>query len=132
MMTPEIRSDLIKHSDEYVHALMTDKEASKYMLKLYNFLAEMQPGQRMNLRADGEKLRWMLVTVGEFMRSEGHWRCYDLNADYTQNSSDGAFPRPAKKTWIIATLYYCAYGRVCSVMEHTRPFSILPASCKDT
>lgn len=27
MMTPEIRSDLIKHSDEYVHALMTDKEA---------------------------------------------------------------------------------------------------------
>ncbi|RGZ69579.1 hypothetical protein DW978_10485 [Phocaeicola vulgatus] len=50
MMTPEIRSDLIKHSDEYVHALMTDKEASKYMLKLYNFLAEMQPGQRMNLR----------------------------------------------------------------------------------
>ncbi len=57
MMTLEIRSDLIKHSDEYVHALMTDKEASKYML---------------------------------------------------------------------------AYGRVCSVMEHTRPFSILPASCKDT
>lgn len=40
MMTPEIRSDLIKHSDEYVHALMTNKEASKYMLKLYNFLAE--------------------------------------------------------------------------------------------
>lgn len=97
MMTPEIRSNLIKHSDEYVHALMTDKEASKYMLKLYNFLAEMQPGQRMNLRADGEKLRWMLVTVGEFMRSEGHWRCYDLNADYTKIRRTELFPRPRKK-----------------------------------
>ncbi|MFS2587818.1 hypothetical protein AAH154_09395 [Phocaeicola vulgatus] len=97
MMPPEIRSDLIKRSDEYVHALMADKEASKYMLKLYNFLAEMQPGQRMNLRADGDKQRWMLVTVGEFMRSEGHWRCYDLNADYTKIRRTELFPCSRKK-----------------------------------
>lgn len=115
MMTPEIRSDLIKHSDEYVHALMTNKEASKYMLKLYNFLAEMQPGQRMNLRADGEKLRWMLVTVGEFMRSEGHWRCYDLNADYTKIRRTEFFPRPRKKdldncNLVLLCLWACMFG----------------------
>lgn len=114
MMTPEIRSDLIKHSDEYVHALMTNKEASKYMLKLYNFLAEMQPGQRMNLRADGEKLRWMLVTVGEFMRSEGHWRCYDLNADYTKIRRTEFFPAPQKDldncNLVLLCLWACMFG----------------------
>lgn len=115
MMTPEIRSDLIKHSDEYVHALMTDKEASKYMLKLYNFLAEMQPGQRMNLRADGEKLRWMLVTVGEFMRSEGHCDVTISMLTIPKFVGRSFSPAPAKKdldncNLVLLCLWACMFG----------------------
>lgn len=98
MMTVETRFNLVQHSDVYAHALMNNPESCQYMLKLYRYLDEMRPGQRMNLTSSGDKERWMLVTVGEFLRSEGHWRCYELNADYTKIRRTELFPfTPRKK-----------------------------------
>lgn len=78
------RFELVKQSDRYAPALLEDEEAASYMFRLYRFLEDLKPGQRFNLTASGDKETWMLVTVGEFMRSEGHGLCYELNADYTK------------------------------------------------
>jgi hypothetical protein len=104
-MTAEIRFDLIQHSDAYAHALMECPESCRYMLRLYRYLEEMRPGQRLKLADAGDKERWMLVTVGEFLRSEAHWRCYELNADYTKIRRTELFPLPpVKETGLIVTL----------------------------
>ena len=77
------RSEYIRHYDRYLSALLDDGEAERYIRQVYDYLELMQPGTRLNLRADGGRLKWMLVAVGAFLAARGH-EDYELNDDYTR------------------------------------------------
>ena len=77
------RSEYIRHYDRYLSGLLDDGEAERYIRQVYDYLELMQPGTRLNLRADGERLKWMLVAVGAFLAARGH-EDYEMNDDYTR------------------------------------------------
>ena len=78
------RSEYIRHYDRYLPSLLDGGEAEQYILQVYDYLELMSPGTRLNLRADGERLKWLLVAVGAFLASGDHWRDFELNDDYTK------------------------------------------------
>lgn len=77
------RSEYIRHYERYLPDLLDGGEADKYIRQVYGYLEQMQPGTRLNLRAEGERLKWMLVAVGAFLAENGH-EDYELNDDYTK------------------------------------------------
>ena len=80
----KLRSEYIHHYERYLHDLLDGREAEKYVSQVYDYLELMEPGTRLNLRAEGDKLKWLLVTVGAFLASGDHWKDYELNDDYTK------------------------------------------------
>lgn len=77
------RSEYIRHYDRYLHDLLDGGEAEKYVRQVYDYLELMEPGARLNLRAEGDRQKWLLVTVGAFLAARGH-EDYELNDDYTK------------------------------------------------
>lgn len=78
------RSEYTKHYDRYLHQLLADSESGSYIRHVYDYLELMKPGTRLNLTAEGERLKWMLVAVGAFLCAADHWRDFELNDDYTK------------------------------------------------
>lgn len=78
------RSDYIKHYERYLPDLMDGGAAERYILQMYDYLELMRPGTRLNLQAEGDKLKWLLVAVGAFMAAQDHWMDFELNNDYTK------------------------------------------------
>lgn len=78
------RSEYIRHYDRYLADLLDDGPTERYIRQVYDYLELMQPGTRLNLQAEGEKLKWLLVTVGAFLAAQDHWMDYELNDDYTK------------------------------------------------
>lgn len=78
------RFELIHHYDKYLSDLLSDPEAENYMLQVYHYLELMEPGTRLNLNAEGDKLMWLLVTVGTFLDTADPEHEYELNNDYTK------------------------------------------------
>lgn len=77
------RSEYIQHYERYLPALLDGSETEKYVRQVYDYLELMEPGTRLNLRAEGDKLKWLLVAVGAFLAARGH-EDYELNDDYTK------------------------------------------------
>ena len=77
------RSEYIYHYERYLHDLLDGGEAEKYVRQVYRYLDYMKPGTRLNLQADGKRLKWLLVAVGAFLAESGH-DDYELNDDYTK------------------------------------------------
>lgn len=77
------RSEYIRHYERYLPDLLDGGEAEKYVRQVYDYLEMMKPGSRLNLRAEGERLKWMLVAVGAFLSTRGH-EDYELNDEYTK------------------------------------------------
>lgn len=80
----EFRSEYIKHYERYLPALMDGGTAERYISQVYDYLELMRPGTRLNLQAEGDKLKWLLVAVGAFMAAQDHWMDFELNDDYTK------------------------------------------------
>lgn len=78
------RSELVRHYDRYLDELLDDGPAERYIRQVYDYLELMPPGTRLNLRAEGDKLKWLLVAVGAFLNSDDHWMDFQLNDDYTK------------------------------------------------
>ena len=78
------RSELIRHYDRYLDGLLDDGPAERYIRQVYDYLELMPPGTRLNLRAEGDKLKWLLVAVGAFLAAGDHWMDFQLNDDYTR------------------------------------------------
>ena len=77
------RSEYIRHYERYLSDLLDGGEAEKYVRQVYDYLELMKPGTRLNLSAQGERLKWMLVAVGAFLAGRGH-EDYELNDEYTK------------------------------------------------
>ena len=77
------RSEYIRHYDRYLHDLLDGGKAEKYIRQVYDYLELMRPGTRLNLHAEGERQKWLLVAVGAFLAASGH-EDYELNEDYTR------------------------------------------------
>lgn len=80
----KFRSDYIKHYERYLPDLMDGGAAERYIFQVYDYLELMRPGTRLNLQAEGDKLKWLLVAVGAFMAAQDHWMDFELNGDYTK------------------------------------------------
>lgn len=80
----DYRSEYICHYDRHLPALLDDREAGRYIHQVYDYLELMKPGTRLNLRAEGDKLKWLLVAVGAFLDAQDHWMDFELNDDYTK------------------------------------------------
>lgn len=80
----KFRSEYIKHYEFYLADLLQDDTAERYICQVYDFLELMEPGTRLNLRAEGDKLKWLLVAVGAFLAAQNHWMEFELNDDYTK------------------------------------------------
>lgn len=78
------RSEYIRHYDRYLDELLDDGTAERYIRQVYDYLELMPPGTRLNLQAEGDKLKWLLVTVGAFVNAGDHWMDFQLNDDYTR------------------------------------------------
>ena len=78
------RSEYIRHYDRYLNELLDGGAAERYIRQVYDYLELMPPGTRLNLNAEGDKLKWLLVTVGAFLNAGEHWMDYELNDDYTK------------------------------------------------
>ena len=80
----EFRSEYVKYYERYLPALLDGGDAERYIRQVYDYLELMPPGTRLNLNAEGDKLKWLLVTVGAFLNAGEHWMDYELNDDYTK------------------------------------------------
>lgn len=78
------RFEYVRHCDQYLPALLDNPEAERYMRQVYHYLELMRPGTRINLNAEGDKLMWLLVTVGTFLDTADPEHEYELNNDYTK------------------------------------------------
>lgn len=67
---------------EYLHSLMEKPEAVTYMHKVRDFFELMKPGQRVRLKAEGEKQRWLWVVTGAFLCETDHGHRFELDDDY--------------------------------------------------
>ncbi len=78
------RSEYINHWYQYLKDLKENENAQEYMSKVYWYLDSMKPGRVLNLRAEGEKLKWLLIAAGAFFSESDHYMKYEFNDGLTK------------------------------------------------